>query len=302
MGFDFTVSVLASSANLGPGFDSFGIGLNLRNDFRFSASEEFSASSSGAYQLDNGWEENMVISVYLELCARAGLDEKKFRLESVNRIPFQSGLGSSATAILAGVAAFRKIHGLSLDRLNILADAIYFEPHPDNLAAALYGGLTVAYVSESEELPIVYNTKLGGKPNCLIIYPHQRVSTVESRKALKTEIPLSEAVKSIARASVLSLALCEGRYEYLFDSMLDTIHEPFRMNPDAEYPVLKEKLKSENFYGWAISGSGPSVIAFCKDQNDRVKTLIREHLKSRRIEFDFFDLEPDYGGLTILDN
>ena len=294
------ITIPASSANLGPGYDCVGIGLSLKNEFHFNFNvDKFLVTASGI--VENSIfdpEKNLVIKAYAHTCKRYGKVARPFQLNSNNNIPFEGGLGSSATAILAGVAVARYSIGKNLDKIDVLKDALFIENHPDNLSASLFGGYIVAYINDKNE-PVIFQTDLDSDLICWIIQPLTRTNTIESRKKVQDIIPIQQVISNMARNTVTALALNQKKYEYLYDSLLDNIHEPGRMPNELELPKLKEKLKSKDFYGWAISGSGPSILSLCGKVSIEMKETVKIHFDQLGKVYQDFQLSPDNEGMTI---
>ena len=221
-----------------------------------------------------------------------------FRLAAENRIPFDGGMGSSATAILAGVYAFRRVHGLSLAKDEIMRDALIFETHPDNLGAALYGGFIVGLVQD-DGVPRVLKADADPDLKCLLIHPHVQLKTEESRRRLPFTVQFSDAVYSLGRGCFLTLAMTQKRYDLFYEAMKDKLHEPGRMHSRLDYPSLKANFPKEYFYGWALSGSGPSVILFCKEYHPDILSKVESHFENLGLKCDLFRLKGDNEGLLV---
>ncbi len=297
---EFKMILPASAANLGPGFDCLGLALGLHNTFTVRVKKgEHDIVNRGISAPDlNDAKQNLFLQSYDATCLAYDQRGPSLHVEAENNIPLEAGLGSSATAIVGGVAAAYKVLGLPLSRREMLRDAVRLENHPDNVGACLYGGFIVGVIAGDG--PLVSKSELGSELTLWITLPDRRVNTKESRRRIPLEIPIGDAVFSLSHAALLTSALIHGRFELLWEAMLDRIHEPFRMDPKLEYPLLKEKLRSAAFYGWAISGSGPAVVTFCKEVTPQMEAHVKGHFQERGVAYRDLRLKVDNVGLQIL--
>ena len=297
----FILQLPATAANLGPGFDTLGIAMTLHNTFEVTPegaahvllNEGFSAPDLA----DPG--KNLFVRAYEQTCRRHGVESVPLRVRAVNRVPMLAGIGSSATAIVGGVAAAYEVHDLTRDRMAMLRDALALESHPDNIGACLFGGFIAAIVSETG--PMLSRTDITYPLLLWVILPQRVVSTEESRNRLPKLVSAADAVYSLSRASLLTAAFIKGDMSMLDEAMKDRLHEPYRMDPLMEYPVLKERLRGEEFFGWAVSGSGPAVIALCSRVSPRLRNEVEEHFAARGVDFCTYELGVDNAGLVVSD-
>jgi homoserine kinase len=241
-----TVRAPATSANLGPGFDCAGVALDLWNELDIADGEGVSVEGEGAGELPED-ESNLAVRAYALVADPAG---RSFRF--VNRIPLESGLGSSAAAIVLGLRAAAP----DAPDEQLLALALTLEPHADNLAAALVGGVTLTWDGRiariADTLPLA--------PVALV--PATRVQTAAAREALPAEIPHADAAFTLARAALLGAGAASGRADVLAAALDDRVHEPYR-----EVSLVRE-LRAEppaGARGATLSGSGPAVIVWADD-------------------------------------
>lgn len=256
-----TVRAPATTANLGPGFDALGLALDLWNETSFTVEGEgvrLEIEGEGNGQLlDN--EENLILRamrrVY-EVCRHpfpAGL-----RIRAQNRIPWNSGLGSSAAAIVSGLLAANALLDQPLSTGELLRLATQLEGHPDNVAPALLGGLTVALKDADE----VIARLLPWHPfHITVIVPQFSLPTRTARKVLPPHVSLSQTSQHIARAILVTRAFAEGDLDLLRQVMYDELHQPHRL---PLIPGAAEALRAAERLGAAValSGAGPSLIAF----------------------------------------
>lgn len=295
----FVLKIPATSANLGPGLDCLALALTLYNQFEVESSNQTVLHYQG-FQESNSQnpQKNLTVQTCVNICQHHGWPCPNFNLNCTANIPMAGGLGSSATAVLAGVIIARLLNERTVDPKLILQDALKIENHPDNLCAALYGGFTTAFLNGKEA--IVLPTKIEYPMCCWVLYPQNKaVKTQESRQQLPNNFSMADLVFSLSRACTLTAALCNGQLSFLFEAMKDKLHEPWRMDAKMEYPLLKSKLQSAEFYGWSISGSGPAVIIFCKSITPHLQHLVAQHFQERDTEFRSYPLSVDNQGLCL---
>lgn len=263
---NITVKVPATSANLGPGFDALGLALDLWNESTFELAEDFSVSieGEGTGKLAQG-RNNMIIRTAQRFAELAGKQLHPFTVRCVNRIPTGSGMGSSAAATLTGLLAANLLTGSKLPDEAILDLATEIEGHPDNVAPALLGGLVVSTLSEGKvvarKLPVapIYVT---------LVLPEFHFPTKEARSALPEQVSMKDAVHNISRAVLVTEAFRTGDLSLLGEVMTDVLHQPYRMPliPGAEDAM--QAMKAEGASAVALSGAGPSLIAFSEAESN----------------------------------
>ena len=256
----FTVKVPATSANLGPGFDALGLALDLWNESTFELAEDFNVyvEGEGKDRLPQG-KNNMIIRAAQKLAEGAGKKLHPFVVHCVNNIPPGSGLGSSAAATLTGLLAANVLTGSNLSDDEILCLATELEGHPDNVAPALMGGLVVSTVSDQK----VIVRKLPITPmHVTVVLPDFHFPTKEARNSLPKKVGMKDAVHNISRAVLVTEAFRTGDLSLLGEVMDDKLHQPYRLKliPGAEEAM--DAMKAEGAWAVALSGAGPSLIAF----------------------------------------
>jgi homoserine kinase len=252
------VSAPASAANLGPGFDCMGVALELRNEVAIGPAAggeiEVEVEGEGVRAASRG-RDNLFVKAF----AAAGADPAGLRFEMRNRIPFYRGLGSSAATITAGVAAGLAWTGRAADPLPA---AVELEGHPDNVAAALMGGLTLAWTAASG--PVAVRLAHDPPAEFVVAVPDDELPTKLARAALPDTISHADAAHTAARAALLVAALESGRAELLAEALDDRLHEPYRAPFVPLLDAVRARLDGLPAYGATISGAGPSVLIWCE--------------------------------------
>lgn len=256
---ELRVRAPASSANLGPGFDSFAIALPLLAEF------EVRPARTWAVSLDGDGEERAPDDDLFVVAARAVARAAKEHLSAQHvtqrsAIPLARGLGSSAAAIAAGVAAANAILGAPLDRRTLLRVATDVEGHPDNVAAALYGGMTVAL--STDDGPIATRFPFPSAWRVCLLVPNGKLSTKEARAALPASVSRADAVFNLSHAASLVAAILRADGALLSIAMNDRLHQPARARLVPGLQAILEAARSAGAFGAALSGAGPAVLAF----------------------------------------
>ncbi|GAA2422892.1 homoserine kinase [Actinomadura vinacea] len=260
----------ATSANLGPGFDSLGLALTLYDDVEVAVTGgglEIEVDGEGAEVADRG-EGHLIVTVlrraFAELDALAGTDPGRppgLRLRCVNRIPHSRGLGSSSAAIVAGIVAARHLHpaGARLDDAAALRLATEIEGHPDNVAPCLAGGLTIAWTDAGGPRSVRLDPRLD---EVTALVPEQRLATEQARGLLPETVPHGDAAANAGRAALLIAALSGGLGgDVLLAATEDRLHQDHRAPAMPESAALVARLRAAGLPA-VISGAGPTVLVF----------------------------------------
>ncbi|MBR6737942.1 MAG: threonine synthase [Clostridia bacterium] len=261
------VTVPCSVANLGVGFDSVGMALNLYNTFSFEKAEKDELIGFGNTNTQN----NLVLNAYKKLFELSGREYVPVKIKSVkSAVPSSSGLGSSATCIVAGVlgANYMLKNAFRSDYLLSVMNKI--EGHPDNVAPAYLGGLVASVVNGDK----VIANKLEVNKNLKIyaIIPKQHLSTKVARELLPELYSLKDVVHNVSRATVLPLAFSTGNVELIKEVFNDKLHQPYRL-PQIEGGEALIKTLNELGYASVISGAGPTILAIGKSSGLEYKLL-----------------------------
>jgi homoserine kinase len=248
------VRVPASSANLGPGYDVFGAALALHLEVEVEETGSFSVEAEG---LDVALDRSNLVVRAFEWLRPA--DEIGFRIRS--EIPLSAGLGSSASAIVAGLVAADHLYELALDPADVLAHASKIEGHPDNVAAALYGGFVVC--SRDGEAVNVTRMDPPEGVEAIVVTPRgEEVPTAEARDSIPAEVPHGEAVANVASASELVLGIERSDLALIARGLHDRLHQPHRAHLYPRSMELVEAAPRLGALGATISGAGPTVLVW----------------------------------------
>jgi homoserine kinase len=240
------VRVPASSANLGPGFDSFAAALALHTEIEVVETGRFAVVTDLAIATDR---RNLAVRGFERLHPA---DDFEFRIRS--DIPLSGGLGTSAAAYVAGLMAADHLFELDAD---ILALATELEGHPDNVAAALYGGFVVC----ADGATTRFDAPTGLE--AVLVVPHEHVRTKEARAALPASVPMADAIANIAHASLLMLGLSRGDWDLVSRGLADRLHQPYRAHLFPQSMEVVERAPALGALGATISGAGPTVLVWC---------------------------------------
>ena len=263
------VDVPATTANLGPGFDCLGAALDLNNRFAMrrieGGGERFELiieGSEGSHL--RGGPENLVYRAAQRVWKAAGLEPVALEARVRLAVPPARGLGSSATAIVAGLMGANALVGEPLSKEKLLELAIDIEGHPDNVVPSLLGGLCMTAKAASQRWRVV-RCEWTSTVKAVVAIPSIRLSTSEARRAMPKAIPVSDAVVNLGALTLLLQGLRTGNGDLISDGMHDRLHEPYRWRLIKGGDQVKQSAMDAGAWGCAISGAGPSVLALCAE-------------------------------------
>lgn len=254
------VRVPATSANLGPGFDALGLALALYNDVDAVEADAVTVSVEGEGRGQLPSDADNVVARGVRLAYEAA--DRPFKgvtLRCENRIPASRGLGSSAAAWVGGLVAGNALLGAPLDRDALLALATKSEGHPDNVAAALWGGLTVSCAVGDRISAIAL--PVPATLTWIVLVPQVTSSTAEARAVLPASVPRADAIFNVQRVALLLAALQAGRADALATALDDRLHQPYRLKLFPWMPAVADAARAAGALGCVLSGAGPSLLA-----------------------------------------
>ena len=288
----------ATTANLGPGYDCLGMALDIWNRLTVSvlpdgAAPAVSVSGEGAGELAADTD-NLTYRAIRFLYDEAGRAMPPLALECDNAIPLSRGLGSSAAAIAGGLAAANALLGSPFTANDRLEMAATIEGHPDNVAAAVLGGLRLVVsdpavsgmaVSDpvaSGEGSRIYTAPIGVPAGlrAVLLIPERRIATAEARRALPAQVPVADAVYNMGRAALLVAAMAGDHTEYLKIATQDCLHQPYRQAIFPAMKVIFEAALAAGALGVFLSGSGSTILALARGQE---MTVAYEMLDAARL-------------------
>ena len=293
-----SVTVPASTANLGAGFDCLALALGLRNTVELVEIDqgiEIIVQGEGAGRVPRD-ATNLIARAAERVFERAGRRPRGLRIHATNRIPLGSGMGSSAAATVGGLAAANALVGGGLSRDDLLRLAYDMEGHPDNAAAAIFGGL--ALVSAAEEKLLVRSLQI--PPLTVVIaLPEVHLSTAEARAALPSQVPLGDAVFNMGRALFTVQALTTGEAELLHWAIADRLHQPYRKGFIPGYDAAVREAQRVGANAVALSGAGPSLVAFSSSRHSEIAHAMRMAFEAGGVNCRTFVLLVDQQGVRV---
>ena len=297
-----TVRVPATSANCGPGFDTLGLACNLYNYFTYELIDQglsLKIEGEGTEKLKAGKNNLAFLSFYkvwdMIVGSKTGLS-----VIMSNNIPLSRGLGSSSTAIVAGLVAANHLTGNTLSKNEIVQLATEIEGHPDNVAPAILGGMTISYVDNGRASSLKF---LPLKPFKLVaVVPDMPLATSLARRAIPKTVPHQDAVFNTSRAALLVGAMLTGDYQHLAAGLDDRLHQPYRAHL---IPGMEDAFKAavnNGAFNAIISGAGSTLMAYvhinvsCEAVGEAMCKVLSEH----DLHSVFHILDIDTEGAVVL--
>lgn len=266
-----TVTVPATTANLGPGFDCIGAALTLYNCFRFTSLDAGSAllsmqvRGSEAHKVKTD-ESNLVYQAFVKFYQHIRQTPPPVQIEIEMAVPLARGLGSSATAIVGGLVGANQLADAPLSQNQVMELAIAMEGHPDNVVPALLGGCRLAATGNVETQYIASRWEICDIPwhnNIVpvVAIPDFELSTAQARRVLPTQVSRADAIFNTAHLGLLVRGLETGRGEWIKAALQDRLHQPYRQELIRGYEVVRSAAIAAGALGMAISGAGPTLLA-----------------------------------------
>jgi homoserine kinase len=300
----FEVRVPASTANLGAGFDCLGLALEMYLSVRASLLAQPGARTlarsrgvRGTSALPSDPDQNLIFRAMRHTAEREKFDLPRVRIAVQNEIPVAGGLGSSAAATVAGIALGFLVTGRAIQKDAVLRYATEMEGHPDNVAAALLGGLVVSF-TRSDGSVVAVRKRWPKVIRVIVVTPNLMLETKKSRAVLPQTVSRADAVHNLQRSALFVAALEDRRYDLLWDAMQDRLHQAARQSL---IPGLADVLalpRMPGLLGVALSGAGPSVVALATERFDEIGKTVARCFERHGLEPTIQNLEAAQEGLT----
>ncbi len=289
------ITVPATSANLGPGFDTLGLALNLRNEVIIKPSRFLSISTHGEGAENPKIKKNtLFLNVFNKHYRKLSSKHNTFRFEFINRIPISRGMGSSSAVIVAAITAAYVASGTKYNKRTILNLALKHEPHPDNITPCVMGGFNVACIEGNR----VFSKKrrLPGYLRAVMVVPDRTISTSRSRHVLPKHYSKEELVYSLSRAAYMTALFMSESWEQLRIASKDKIHQDRRMKMMPELTEVQKTALENGALMSTLSGSGSSFFSLCYENDaEKIAMVLQEKFPHFRV----FIKELDNHGVMV---
>ncbi len=295
------ISVPATSANLGPGFDCLGLSLDFRNRFEITPAKETSIEIYGEGEgVARFKANNMFVKIFYKTLKKLNHPKENFKFVFTNQIPVSRGMGSSSAVVIGAISAAYQIANLNIsedaNKEQILLDALTYENHPDNITPAAFGGFNVCVLESNPTRIYHLKHNIPSFLRAVMVIPERSTSTKYSRQTLPKKYHTSDIVFNLSRASLLTAALINEKWDLLRIASKDKLHQSKRMQ---QFPILfsVQKCALENGALMStLSGSGSSFFNLCLE--DDAKRL-QEALQERFYKFRVITLKLDNEGVRL---
>lgn len=290
------IRVPATSANMGPGLDCLGVALSIYNEFYFEKTDSSIVIEGCQDEFKN--EDNLVYTSFNKTLSMLNHPSMGVRIVFKTDIPVSRGLGSSASCIIAGVAAAAAFAGASLSKQDVLNIAAGMEGHPDNVTPAVMGGMTVSVMENDRVFYSHVNL-----PQCIkfvALVPDFRLSTKLSRSQLPDFVPRKDSVYNVGRASLLVAALNSGKTELIPVAVKDMLHQNYRKSLIEDYDHVINSCMSSGALTAYLSGAGPAIMCIIKNEDTSFMEKICCRLKNLEHKWTAIGLNPDYTGYSFI--
>ncbi len=277
------VRVPATSANLGAGFDCYGLALGLFNEMDVELSETPSLviEGEGADELP-GDESNLVLRALNAYYLAIGQPMPSLAIVTRNVIPVARGLGGSSAAIVSGLMAGNALAGDLLSREDLLDMAVAIEGHPDNVAPAILGGIVVGVMNGKR---LVTDTlPWPSELRTVVFVPDFEMSTEQARAILPKQVARADVIYNLSRTALFAAAMVSGKLELLSEAMHDRLHQPYRTAMFPAMPDIIEAAVEAGALGACLSGAGSSILALVVENDAAVAQAMKAEAQRRGVE------------------
>jgi len=290
-----TISVPATSANLGPGFDTLGLAVDLRNRVEFHPSKFFSVSIKGEGENNPRLKgNNLFISIFNEHYSRLTKKKQNFKFTFYNQIPMSRGLGSSSAVIVSAIASAHEAASIRVSKRRILNHALVYEPHPDNITPAVMGGFNVATLEKNK----VFSQRkhLPDYLKAVVVIPNKQMNTSKSRTILPKSYSKENAVYNLSHCALTVAAFFNEDWEMLKLAAQDRFHQKARMKTLPELFSVQKVAYESGALMSTLSGSGSTFFSLVYDDDS---AMIANKFKQKFPDFTVKVLDFDNDGLII---
>ena len=300
------VKAPATTANMGPGYDCLGLALDVWNTLEVEVLKGgepvVEVTGEGADELGTG-RDNLIYRAMEFLFQDVGEDMPAVRINCDNAIPIARGMGSSAAAIAGGLVAANYLCSQEYTANDLLEMAATIEGHPDNVAAAVLGGMQLVIMDQTDEGNRLYTVPLNVPPelHAVVFVPQVRISTKDARAVLPEKVSMADAVHNMGRVGLLVAAMATNHPEYLTVATQDRIHQPYRQPLFPAMKVIFQAALDAGAMGVFLSGSGSTVLALTKGREMTVAYEMAEAARQASVEGNVSVTQPTVRGAHLID-
>ncbi|CAM2076591.1 MULTISPECIES: homoserine kinase [Clostridium] len=293
------VRVPATSANLGPGFDSLGIALNIYNEYEFELKESKGLFFEG-FEEEFQNEDNIIFMAIKKVFDKYDFKFNGIRIKIIKQdIPISRGLGSSSSCIVAGLIGAFALMNMEINRDEILSLAVDIEGHPDNVCPAIFGGL-VSTIMVDNKKPLYNCVEVKDGIKFIALIPRFKLSTEKARAILPKEVLFGDCIYNVGRAALLISCFSNGNYALLKEATKDRIHERFRSKLIDNFDKVYNKSLELGALSCFLSGAGPTLMAIVDNKDISFVGNFTNFMKEQNINWDIKELKIDKHGAKIL--
>ena len=293
------VWVPATSANLGPGFDSLGIALNIYNEYEFELKESKGLFFEG-FEEEFQNEDNIIFMAIKKVFDKYDFKFNGIRIKIIKQdIPISRGLGSSSSCIVAGLIGAFALMNMEINRDEILSLAVDIEGHPDNVCPAIFGGL-VSTIMVDNKKPLYNCVEVKDGIKFIALIPRFKLSTEKARAILPKEVLFGDCIYNVGRAALLISCFSNGNYALLKEATKDRIHERFRSKLIDNFDKVYNKSLELGALSCFLSGAGPTLMAIVDNKDISFVGNFTNFMKEQNINWDIKELKIDKHGAKIL--
>tara|TARA_B100001765_G_scaffold121559_1_gene76002 strand:- start:5185 stop:6066 length:882 start_codon:yes stop_codon:yes gene_type:complete len=291
---------------MGPGYDCLGLALDVWNTLEIEVLKGgepvVEVTGEGADELGTG-RDNLIYRAMEFLFQDVGEDMPAVRINCDNAIPIARGMGSSAAAIAGGLVAANYLCSQEYTANDLLEMAATIEGHPDNVAAAVLGGMQLVIMDQTDEGNRLYTVPLNVPPelHAVVFVPQVRISTKDARAVLPEKVSMADAVHNMGRVGLLVAAMATNHPEYLTVATQDRIHQPYRQPLFPAMKVIFQAALDAGAMGVFLSGSGSTVLALTKGREMTVAYEMAEAARQASVEGNVSVTQPTVRGAHLID-